>query len=158
MKSTEKSEDSKDFYQYNLLSKHLQSTSSPFSFHPWKDNLWCERYGGNKKAVFLLVQPQMGRKWSCFLLWGKLCALFLWQQYCLTVKNVIDHRLSIKCTLTPLPTSLLMNQFPSDHTYLSSFQLLQCLDGWLPSNTCWSSFQVLARCCWHQFILGKLHF
>ena len=31
-----------------------------------------------------------------------------------TVKNVIDHRLSIKCTLTPLPTSLLMNQFPSD--------------------------------------------
>ena len=32
-------------------------------FFSWEDNLWCERYGGNKKAVFLLVQPQMGRKW-----------------------------------------------------------------------------------------------
>ena len=49
---------------------HIESILNNISSRRWhspfilRDNLWCERYRGNKKAVFLLVQPQMGRKWS----------------------------------------------------------------------------------------------
>ena len=50
----------KVFYE-GILLRIEQLRRSCFS--KGEDNLWCERYGGNKKAVFLLVQPQMGRKW-----------------------------------------------------------------------------------------------
>ena len=50
----------KVFYEGILLRIEQLSRSC---FSKGEDNLWCERYGGNKKAVFLLVQPQMGRKW-----------------------------------------------------------------------------------------------
>ena len=43
--------------------KAAEKVLTQLSFSKGEDNLWCERYGGNKKAVFLLVQPQMGRKW-----------------------------------------------------------------------------------------------
>ena len=53
-----------EFYERILLRKKAaEKVLTQLSFSKGEDNLWCERYGGNKKAVFLLVQPQMGRKW-----------------------------------------------------------------------------------------------
>ena len=53
----------KEFYEQILWRIERQSSWEGPAFSKGEDNLWCERYGGNKKAVFLLVQPQMGRKW-----------------------------------------------------------------------------------------------
>ena len=53
----------KEFYEQIPWRIERQSSWEGPAFSKGEDNLWCERYGGNKKAVFLLVQPQMGRKW-----------------------------------------------------------------------------------------------
>ena len=55
--------------------KAAEKVLTQLSFSKGEDNLWCERYGGNKKAVFLLVQPQMGRKWSSAFFFGSLRSL-----------------------------------------------------------------------------------